>query len=205
MSHAEKISGEWIEKTPLQFRKERNASIPDARLADEGLHEVTIDPKPDAPGQIVEQGPIVDRDGLPVRTWTTRDPTPEEVTQLQERQFRAINRERERRLAEGSAFPVTGLADPVPLTGRPFDQTVYLALLARAQGHKGAGITDPVLRLRDGADTIHMLTPDQMIELITQAMTWVEQVMAASWAMKDGTAPFETGIPDDITADEYWP
>jgi hypothetical protein len=81
MSYAEKINGMWIEKTPRQFRNARNASIPDARLADEGLHEVTVDPKPDASGQVVEPGPIVDRDGLPVRTWITRDPTPEEVTQ----------------------------------------------------------------------------------------------------------------------------
>ena len=85
MTYAEKINGEWIEKTPRQFRDERNASIPDARLADEGLHEVTVDPKPDASGQIVELGPIVDRDGLPYRTWTTRDPTPEEVTQKRAR------------------------------------------------------------------------------------------------------------------------
>lgn len=83
--HAENINGEWVEKTPRQFRAEHNASIPDGRLAEHGLHEVTVDPKPDAPGQIVEPGPIVDRDGLPVRTWITRDPTPEEVEEARAR------------------------------------------------------------------------------------------------------------------------
>lgn len=116
-----------------------------------------------------------------------------------------INAERERRLEAGSAFTVTGIADPIPLQGRAFDQTVYLALLARASGYKAAGVTDPILTLRDAADTIHSLTPDQMIQLITQAMTWFENVMAVSWAMKDGTGDFTGGIPTDFTDDSHWP
>ena len=116
-----------------------------------------------------------------------------------------INAEREKRLAAGSAFTVEGIVDPIPLQGRPFDQTVYLALLTRAGGLKSAGVTTPALTLRDGADTIHELTPDQMISLVSQAMTWFESVMAASWAMKDGAAPFEAGIPADFTADTHWP
>jgi len=116
-----------------------------------------------------------------------------------------INAERERRLAAGSSFTVAGVVDPIPLQGRPFDQTVYLALLTRANGLKSAGVITPALTLRDGADTIHELTPDQMISLISQSMTWFESVMATSWAMKDGAAPFETGIPADYTADTHWP
>jgi hypothetical protein len=170
-----------------------------------GWQILQSDPEPTDTTKVHERGPVEYRDGVPYWTWITRDPTPEEAAQMRERQFRAINRERERRLAEGSAFPVNGVTDPIPLTGRPFDQTVYLALLTRAQGYKAAGVTDPVLRIRAGDDKIHMLTPDQMIQLISQAMTWVEQVMAVSWAMKDGTAPFEAGIPDDFVADEYWP
>jgi len=119
--------------------------------------------------------------------------------------FSLINAERERRLASGSAFPVAGIADPVPLQGRPFDQTVYLALLTRASGYKAAGITDPILTLRDAADVIHALTPDQMIDLVAQAMAWFEGVMAASWSMKDGTGAFTGGIPFDFTDDRHWP
>jgi len=116
-----------------------------------------------------------------------------------------INAERERRLAAGSSFTVAGVVDPIPLQGRPFDQTVYLALLTRAGGLKSAGVTAPSLTLRDGADTIHELTPDQMIDLVSQSMTWFESVMKTSWAMKDGAGPFETGTPADYTADTHWP
>ena len=116
-----------------------------------------------------------------------------------------VNPERERRLNAGSTFAVPGLSEPIPLTGRPMDQSVYLALLMRAQGAKAAGITDPVLTVRDGADVIQMLTPDQMIALITQAMNWFEAVMRVSWNMKDGVAPFEDGVPADFADDQYWP
>ena len=116
-----------------------------------------------------------------------------------------VNDERQRRLAAGSAFAVAGIVDPIPLQGLPFDQTVYIALLTRAGGLKSAGVTTPALTLRDAADTIHELTPDQIISLVSQAMTWFESVMAVSWAMKDGIAPFEAGIPLDYTDDVYWP
>ena len=137
--------------------------------------------------------------------WTIRDKTAEELAADKERVFGEINAEREKRLAAGSAFTVEGIVDPIPLQGRPFDQTVYLALLTRAGGFKSAGVTTPVLTLRDAADTIHELTPDQMISLVSQAMTWFESVMAASWAMKDGTTPFEAGVPNDLTDDTHWP
>ncbi|MCA1776041.1 MAG: hypothetical protein LC676_10655 [Loktanella sp.] len=116
-----------------------------------------------------------------------------------------IDEERIRRIEAGASFAIAGVTDPIPLTGRPFDQTVYLALLNRAGGYRAAGVTDPILRIRAADDVIHMLTPDQMIELISKSMTWFESVMAASWAMKDGAAPFEAGIPDDLSNDAHWP
>jgi len=116
-----------------------------------------------------------------------------------------VNVEREHRLISGTSFTVAGVADPIALQGRPFDQTVYLALLTRASGYKAAGVTDPVLRIRSTDDVIYMLTPDQMISLISQAMTWFESVMATSWAMKDKTGDFTGGIPADYSSDTYWP
>jgi hypothetical protein len=74
-----------------------------------------------------------------------------------------------------------------------------LALLLRAQGYKAAGVTSPILTLRDRSDVTHNLTPDQMISLITQSMTWFESVMATSWDMKDN------GIPVDYADDKHWP
>ena len=133
-----------------------------------------------------------------------KNTTPDPAKQLAAK-HREINEERISRIEAGAYFQVTGVTDPVPLTGRAFDQTVYLALLNRAQGFKAAGVTNPVLRIRAADNVVHMLTPDQMIELISASMTWFEDVMAVSWAMKDGNAPFETGIPDDLGNDAHWP
>jgi hypothetical protein len=130
-------------------------------------------------------------------------PAPREMTAAEKRHL--VDKERERRLVDGTSFTVAGVTDPIPLQGRPFDQTVYLALLIRANGYKSAGVATAVLKIRDAADTVHMLTPDQMISLISQAMTWFEGVMATSWAMKDGTGDFTDGIPDDFADDTHWP
>ncbi|QFS83974.1 hypothetical protein [Roseivivax sp. THAF197b] len=116
-----------------------------------------------------------------------------------------ITLERDRRLASGASFNVIGIADPVPLTGRPSDQTVYLALLMQAQALKAALNDTATITLRDGANHIHELTPDQVLQLIGQGQAWFEAVMVTSWAMKDGTAPFEAGPPDDLTDDAHWP
>lgn len=132
--------------------------------------------------------------------------TPEDLAaEKHTRKCAQVNAERQRRLDAGSAFEVPGFDTPIPLTGRAMDQPIYLALLLRAQSAKAAGITAPVLMLRDGNDDNLALTPDQMIALITQAMDWFEAVMAVSWAMKDGSGPFEAGIPDNLTDDQWWP
>ncbi|MGJ7040496.1 hypothetical protein J2Y63_003761 [Shinella sp. BE166] len=115
-----------------------------------------------------------------------------------------INAERDRRISAGATFAVPGYGD-VPLTGRVRDQTVLLALLVKAQGAKAAGITAPVMVIRDGADANHILTPDQMISLVSSGMNWIEATMQRSWDMKDGVSPFEDGPPLDFTDDAYWP
>ena len=192
-------------------RDNSNVSFPknitDENRASVGVYPVTVAQKPahDASTQVVEQSTPQEVNGAWIAGWTVRDKTQDELAAYNERLFSQINTERERRLAEGSSFTVEGVVNPIPLQGRPFDQTVYLALLTRASGLKSAGVITPALTLRDGTDTTHELTPDQMISLISQSMTWFESVMAASWAMKDGTAPFEAGIPDNFTDDVHWP
>lgn len=116
-----------------------------------------------------------------------------------------VKAHRDQLISAGSSFPVTGLAEPIPLTGRAKDQGIYLGLLMRAQGYKAVGETGPVMTLRDGDDVIHSLTPDQMIELVSQAMSWFEDVMKFSWSMIDGQPPFETGIPADFGEHPDWP
>lgn len=137
-------------------------------------------------------------DGVVIEQPVVREMTNDEM-------HAALNAERLRRIEAGNSFPVAGIAEPIQLQGRPFDQTAYLALLTRASGYKAAGVTDPILTIRSADDVIYTLTPDQMVSLVAQAMTWFEQVMATSWAMKDGTGDFPAGIPANYTADEYWP
>ena len=170
---------------------------------DHGFVTYTVAPRPEVKRPQVAtlaDLPTEDR-GAWARRWaiTTEEPTEADV-----------NAERERRLVVGASFTVPGVTDPIPLQGRPFDQTVYLALLTRASGYKTILMQNPeailpALTLRAADDVIYELTPDQMISLISQAMTWFENVMATSWAMKDGTAPFEAGIPSDFTSDTHWP
>lgn len=82
---AQQVDGVWIEKTPAQFRKEKNAAIPAAQLAAFGLHEVTEGTRPaDHPNRIIYPGPLIDVDGLPVRSWSFREKTADELTQEQD-------------------------------------------------------------------------------------------------------------------------
>jgi hypothetical protein len=137
--------------------------------------------------------------------WNAVVTAEDKAAEAQVARIAGVNAERLRRIDAGAAFTVDGVADPVSLTGRAFDQTVYLALLTRAQGYKVAGITDPILTIRAGDDTMLSLTPDQMISLVSLAMAWFETVMATSWAMKDATGEFPGGIPEDFTDDRHWP
>lgn len=115
-----------------------------------------------------------------------------------------VNAERDRRIEAGATFVVTGYG-PVPLQGRLKDQVVLQARLIAAQTAKAAGVTDPILVIRDAADVNRLLTPDQMIELVTQGVAWIEATMQVSWDMKDGADPFGGGPPYDFTDDVYWP
>jgi hypothetical protein len=115
-----------------------------------------------------------------------------------------VNQERDRRIVAGAEFTITGIGSPVPMTGREQDKAVYLALLVQAQGAKAAGVTAAIHTFRDGGDTIHTLTPDQVIEMVMQAMAWFEAMMQISWDMKDGAGDFTGGIPADFQDDSYW-
>lgn len=180
--------------------------IADETKARYNVYPVTLAPKPEVTKtQVAEKMlPAKQPDGTWFQDWIIRDKTAEELDLERKGLFNRINEERERRINVGSAFPVTGITDPIPLTGRPFDRQVYDTLLLRAQSYKAAGVTDPIIRLRDANDVIHMLTATQYEELAIQAMQWFEDIMAISWAMKDGTAPFENGIPDNLTDDSNW-
>lgn len=166
-----------------------------SNCGDHGLVVVTTAPRPMlAPNERASLNPAPDSSG--VRQWTV---TTVPVT------AGMVNAERQRRIEAGKAFTVAGVQDPIPLQGRPFDMTVYQAKRGLALEARAAGNNDPIHLLRDAADVGHMLTADQVIELTSQALAFVEAVMSTSWAMKDGTGDFSGGIPADYTNDSYWP
>jgi len=115
-----------------------------------------------------------------------------------------VNAERDRRINAGSTFTVAGYGS-VFLTGRERDQIVLTSRLVAAQGMKAAGVTAPSLIIRGGDNINHLLTPDQMIELVQLGASWIEDTMKVSWDMKDATGAFPAGIPEDYANDIYWP
>lgn len=115
-----------------------------------------------------------------------------------------VNTERDRRINAGTTFTVTGYGT-VSLTGRERDQIVLTSRLVAAQAMKAAGVTAPSLVIRGGDNINHLLTPDQMIELVQLGSTWIEDVMQVSWDMKDAAGAFPSGIPANYTSDIYWP
>lgn len=95
MQYAEKINGTWVQKTPTQFRKEREANIPDSRLEEKGLYQVTEDPRPAVSNtERSMPGPIEDRNGRPFQTWVITDKTPEQIADdaTQARERMVVNR-----------------------------------------------------------------------------------------------------------------
>lgn len=118
---------------------------------------------------------------------------------VQEERKRALHQHRDQLIASGTTVTVTGIGD-VPLRGAPFDQTVMLSLLQRGAARIAAGDTTADLLFRDDANTDHLLTGAQAVELAEAGMTWVQAVMAASWAIKDSGE-----IPADFTDPSYWP
>ena len=110
----------------------------------------------------------------------------------------------QRRVDIGSVFSVTGVTDPIPVPGRQPYREIVQAKLSAAQLFASQGITDPLMRFRDGANFEHMLTPAQMIDLCIQSMRFYEALSVVYHDMKDGKGDFTGGIPADFAADGYW-
>jgi hypothetical protein len=110
-----------------------------------------------------------------------------------------VNRERDRRVAAGKSIAVPGYGD-IPVDGSPTTQLNLLALKDTARDLKSAGVTDPVIPYRDAMNDQHLLTADQVIELVDAGKQYVQAIYSASWALKAMNP-----IPDDYAKDAYWP
>ena len=123
----------------------------------------------------------------------------DKAAQEQARRRDALHAHRDQLIAAGTTVTVTGIGD-VPVRGTPFDQTVMLSLMQRGAARVAANDTTADILFRDKANTEHMLTGAQAVELAEAGMTWVQSVMAASWAIKDAGE-----IPADFDDPVRWP
>ncbi|MCA0963215.1 hypothetical protein [Salipiger bermudensis] len=123
----------------------------------------------------------------------------DKAAQEQGRRRDALHAHRDQLIAAGTTVTVTGIGD-VPVRGLPFDQTVMLSLLQRGAARVAANDTSADILFRDDANTEHMLTGAQAVELAEVGMAWVQAVMAASWALKDAG-----NIPADYDDPVHWP
>lgn len=111
-----------------------------------------------------------------------------------------VNAERARRLVAGTTVTVTGNG-PVALSGRDEDTRNLQGLAFAAQLRLADGNNTHQTTFRDAENVDHVLTPAQVLEMWSLGSAWIEQVYAASWALKDASG----GIPADYANDGYWP
>lgn len=117
-----------------------------------------------------------------------------------------VNQERDHRVLNGKHFYLTGYTDEggdpiaIHVGGDPVTRENLGQQKDVAELQKAAGVVDPVLKWRDEANIIHLLTPDQMIELWLQGVAYVSAIYEAAWTLKDGG-----DIPEDFAEDYHWP
>lgn len=108
-----------------------------------------------------------------------------------------VNLERRRRIEAGTDIEIAGYGT-VALQGRPEDQTNLLSRFNVAMLKIQSGDSSTMV-FRDRRDVNHELTPQQMVNVYTAGMAWVETQYKASWALK-AMSP----IPVDFRNDGYW-
>ncbi|WP_416368573.1 hypothetical protein [Tritonibacter mobilis] len=132
--------------------------------------------------------------------WTVQAMTSEEAQAEHEKMRAEVNSERARRLVAGTSVTITGHG-PVALSGRDEDTRNLQGLAFAAQLRLADGNTAHQTTFRDAENVDHVLTPAQVLEMWSLGSAWIEQVYAASWALKDSP----NGIPADYANDGYWP
>ncbi|ABF64387.1 hypothetical protein TM1040_1654 [Ruegeria sp. TM1040] len=177
-------------------------TLPSFKLAEYGMLPVLIAERPtqamDETAVLSETPELVE--GQWVLGWTVRAKTPEEVAAERQKMRARVNAERARRLVAGTKVTVTGNG-PVALSGRDEDTRNLQGLAFAAQLRLADGNTTHQTTFRDAENVDHVLTPAQVLEMWSLGSAWIEQVYAASWALKDT----QGGIPADYANDGYWP
>lgn len=173
--------------------------LTEASAPDHGIALAEDEPRPEVTEKqtaSLSQKPTENEDGSWTFKWTVADKPIEQI-------HAEINRERDRRLEVGTTVTVTGYGD-IPVQGRPQDQINLLALKDTARDLNLMNLPALKIPFRDANNVLHMLNSAQVMEMANNAKTAASAIYQVAWAMKDGTAPFEAGIPDNFTDDQWW-
>lgn len=158
-------------------------SIPGSVPVSQQRHVQLMDGQ--AAGQRIVAGP----DGAPMLVnATTTPPTLEDARS-----------ERDRRIAAGCEVTVSGLSEPISITGRPADRDNLSGLGLVALARLGAADTTAI-RFRDAADMTHTVTPAQMMEIVTGGAEFIEACHEVVWSWADAGS-----VPADYADDSHWP
>lgn len=125
--------------------------------------------------------------------------TPEMRAVAENEQRRStVDIERDRRIAVGATVTISGYGD-VPIQGGGSHDRNMQALGQVALARTGYGDVTTITHFRDALNTMHQLTPPQVMELWMGAVAATEAIYAASWSLKD----MDT-IPADYADDKWW-
>jgi hypothetical protein len=105
----------------------------------------------------------------------------------------SVNTKRAKLIVAGTTVDVTGYG-LVDLQGRPEDQATLHGLAFAAQIQISMGSTTPTNFL-DRSNVQHTLTPSQVIDLWIKGASFMSQIYALSWAIKEMNP--QTTDPDD--------
>jgi hypothetical protein len=106
--------------------------------------------------------------------------------------------ERERRIVAGRTLDVGGMS--IAVAGDPITVRSLQALGLAASLRVGSGDTTTITDYRDETNTVHQLTPPQVLALWSAATAYAEACFEASWTIK-ALDP----IPVDYDDDSRWP
>lgn len=104
----------------------------------------------------------------------------------------AITKEREKKILEGATFGKVRLIGNEE-TIKNLDTLALAAFIRKSIGSKD------VTYYRDADNVIHELSPDEMLDLWSQATSYVENLYKKSWVLKDGEE-----IPLDYKDEKHW-
>ena len=111
-----------------------------------------------------------------------------------------VNAERKRRREEGYVVSVIGYPSDIHLEGRDEDLSNLNGLALLAQLRITQGDTTTLTRFRGKNDVDHLLTPAQVVEMVSTATQWVSALYEASWTLRDADP-----TPQDYRDDVHWP